>query len=278
MEHTLRKLKEKIILILINLLICPFYLFSQAQIIISKPRLTITESKLTIEYDILNSQPTDTLKVWIEVTDIEGNIINATSLSGDFGDRIIGGMNRKIIWDLKQDNIIISKEIYVDVMAEIKKIPEALKESTSVETALTSKAKPISKGNMVVSSLILPGWGQSKVKVKKPFWLIGVAAYGCIAGSITFNRLGVSNYKDYLTSTDYNEIEAIYDKAVKQDKISEYLAYSAIGLWTTNLIWVLITPRSPNQQIVFHKLKNFKIKSGYDPYSNTTLLTLSYQF
>jgi hypothetical protein len=289
-------MSQKIIFFtIIILFIFSNHIISQTQITITQPRLGLTENTLVIEYDILNSQPTDTFKIWMEVTDVHGNNIKATSLSGDFGEKIKGGLNRKIIWDLKQDSIIIEEEIFVEVVAEKNKIPEIKKESIPVETNQISKAelqkesipvetfpiskvKSVSKGNMVMSSMILPGWGQSKVKERKPYWLMGLMGYGCLAGSITLNRMGVETYDKYLAAEDIDESNTLYNKSVRQDNISEYLAYSTIGIWTINLIWVLATPNKIKEQIVFLKNYNIKIEPGYDPFYKSPLLSLRLSF
>ena len=290
----------------------PFHIITNAQIV-SKPRLSLTENKLTIEYDILNSQPTDTFNVWIEVTDTNGNIIKVSSLTGDFGEKIKGGLNRKIVWDLKQDNIIINEEIFVEIMVEKIKIPEVKKESLPItelssiskikntkdsslvettkvskteiskesrydESNSSSKEKKVSKGNIVLSSIVLPGWGQSKVHQKKPYWIMGVTAYGCLAGSIILNHIGASTYDDYLVSPDIEDRNTLFKKSVRQDNISEYLAYSAVGIWTINMIWALVSHGSSRELTIFQRDNSFKIKSGYDPYSNSTILILSYRF
>jgi hypothetical protein len=306
-------MKEKIIFILIIILMIPFHIITNAQIVVSKPRLSLTENKLTIEYDILNSQPTDTFNVWIGVTDANGNIIKVSSLTGDFGEKIKGGLNRKIIWDLKQDNIIIEEGIFVEVMAEKNKIPEVQKESLPItelssvsktentkdsslaETTMVSKTeiskestydesnsssreKRVSKGNIVLSSIVLPGWGQSKIHQKKPYWIMGVTAYGCLAGSIILNHIGASTYDDYLASTDIEDCNTLFKKSVRQDNISEYLAYSAVGIWTINMIWALASHGSSRELTIFQRDNPFKIKPGYDPYSKSTILILSYRF
>jgi hypothetical protein len=270
--------KKKTYFLLILLLVFSNHIISLAQVSLSKPRLELEENKLIIGYDILNSQPADTFITWIEVTDKNGNIIKATALSGDFGEKIRGGMNKKIIWDLNQDNIVIEENIFVEVMAEKKEIPEVQEEPMLVETVPVSNIKTVSKKNMIMSSMVLPGWGQSKVKKKRPYWLISLPAYGCLTGSIILNRMGVSTYDDYLFSADTDERNILFDKSVKQDHISEYLAFTAAGIWTINLIWVIATPGSPEEQIVFQKNNSIKIKPGYDPYLNCKMLTLSYRF
>ncbi len=182
-----------LILSLVVLLYLPTNLFCQTSVNISKPRLELSDGNLIIEYDILDNEPSDLFNVWIEVTNASGSKINALTLSGDVGEDISGGSNKRILWNLEVDKISLDEEIFVEVVAEKKKLPEVQKEIIPVKTTPTTDVKNISKGNMVLSSMVLPGWGLSKVKKGKPYWLLGVAGYGCIAGSVILNRSALNN-------------------------------------------------------------------------------------
>ncbi|KPK85909.1 MAG: hypothetical protein AMS27_06220 [Bacteroides sp. SM23_62_1] len=270
---------------LLYLLIIPEILYSQTRITVTKPRLEATDESLVIEYDILNTGPSDIFVVWIEVTDAAGNKINAVSLTGDVGQEIKGGNNKIIIWNLGNDKILIDEDIFVEVKAE--KIPEKEKTAeteTPEETKTVKKEessverKTISKSNMVLSSVVLPGWGQTKASKGKPYWLLGVAGYGCLAGSITLNRMASSAYQDYKESPDPDEFNAFYDKAIQRDKISKYMAYSGIGIWVADLVWVLATPTSSQKSTASREDRKLKIIPGFDPGSNSTTVSLTYKF
>jgi len=266
-------------------LVFPEILYSQTKITVTKPRLEASDENLVIEYDILNVDPSDFFIVWIEVTDAAGNKINAVSLTGDVGEEIKGGSNKRIIWDLGNDKILIDEDIFVEVKAE--KIPAKEKTAeaeTSEETKTVKKdesrveRKTISKTNMVLSSVVLPGWGQTKASKGKPYWLLGVAGYGCIAGSISLNRMASSAYQDYKESIDPDEFNAFYDKAIQRDKISKYMAYSGIGIWVADLVWVLATPTKSSKSPTSREDRKFKIMPGFDPCSNSTTVSLTYKF
>ncbi len=271
-------MQKKIFLTLFILLVFPDYLLPQTQVNITRPRLSLSKNSLTIEYDILNWQPADLFKIWIEVTDSRGNIIKPVSITGDCGENITGGLNRKMTWDLMQDKVFIEQEIYVEVLAEKIKIPEAKKESRPTDNPSSSEIKYISKGNVIMSSMIIPGWGQSKVKERKPYWLMGLTAYGCLTGSLILNQLGISTYNEYLASVDIDERNSLFNKSLKQDNFSEYLIYAAAGIWTINFIWALATPPSSKGKMVYNKFDKIRINGGFDPYSKSTIMILSYRF
>jgi hypothetical protein len=142
----------------------------------------------------------------------------------------------------------------------------------------SSDMKGISKGKMVLTSVVLPGWGQTKIKNGKPFWLIGAAGYGCIAGSVLLNRIASSAYDDYKSSMDLDESNSLFDKATKRNNFSKVLGYSAIGIWAADLIWVMVTPGKSRQSPVTHQNRKLKITPGFDVGSNIGIVSLTYSF
>ena len=236
-------------LILLFLLL-PDALYGQARITVTKPRLEVSDENLIIQYDILNAKSSDFFMVWIEVTDAAGNKIKALSITGDIGKEIKGGRNKRITWNLSNDSILIDENISVEVKAEKIIIQEEQAETETSEETKTIKVdegnagmKEISKGNMVLSSVVLPGWGQTKTNKGKPYWLIGAAGYGCLAGSIILNLNSSSVYDDYKSEMDPDVSNDLFEKANQRKNISKYLAYSAIGIWAADIIWVLATPQ-----------------------------------
>ncbi len=213
------------------LVFLPFLAYSQEQITISKPTLELIGSKLIIEYDISNSDPSDFFIIWIEVSDSHGNKIAALSLSGDHGDDIRGGKNKSIIWDLEKDNILLNEQISIEVKAEKKAVTASSPEKTDSEP-LPFEPK-ISRGDIIFSSMLFPGLGQTRNSGGKPYWIMGVAFYGCIAGSVYMNRV---------------DMEEGDDDAIDYGKISKALGYSAIGIWAINMIWAFAMPVEDGSQ------------------------------
>jgi hypothetical protein len=271
---------------LLIIFIFPDSLFGQAGVTVTKPRLELSDANLIIQYDILNSQSSDFFIVWIEVSDAAGNKIKALSVNGDVGKDIKGGKNKRITWNFGNDSIYIDEDLFVEVKAEkviLKEetaktidVPETREETKTVKAdESTTGMKEISKGNMILSSVALPGWGQTKTKKGKPYWIIGAAGYGCLTGSVLLNRSASSAYDDYKKSMDLAESNALFDKALQRNSVSKVMAYSAAGIWAADIIWVLVKPvKSP----VTQKTGRLKIVPGFDPGSDVPLLSLTYKF
>lgn len=286
----------------------PDVLYSQTRITVTKPRLEILDDNLIIQYDILNAKSSDFFMVWLEVTDAAGNKVKALTVNGDIGNDIKGGKNKKITWDLGTDSILIDENIFVEVKAEKIVVQEAQPETrttavteTKEETVpdkepqakediliqqetKTTKADEglnkaeISKGNILLSSVVLPGWGQSKTNKGKPYWIIGAAGYSCLAGSIILNLNSGSVYDDYKSEMDPDVSNDLFEKANQRNNISKYLAYSAVGIWVADVIWVLATPVKSAGSTSIQKNREFKITPFFDMDLNAAMVSLTYKF
>jgi hypothetical protein len=271
----------------------PDSLFSQANTTVTTPRLEVSGDNLIIQYDILNANSADFFIVYLVVTNAAGNKIKAISLSGDVGNDIKGGKNKKITWNFINDSIYIDEELFVEVKAEkvVKqeeiaetrkenefKEENEIKEETKTVKPVEAGSKEFSKGKMILTSVALPGWGQTKINKGKPFWIIGAVGYGCIAGSVLMNRSAASAYDDYKLSMDPDESNALFDKATGRNNLSKVLGYSAIGIWAADIIWVLATPVRSHLATATQKSGKLRFIPGIETGSNVPIVSLTYNF
>jgi hypothetical protein len=267
------------------LLILSLPAHAQPVTMITRPRLEMQEDRLIISYDIRNFSGEDEFRIWLEITNVSGNAINAGSVSGDIGQGIRGGDNKQIIWDIGRDGLELNEEIFVEVYAEKTNPPPADKQGPPAEEAgmpaesgSSAAGKTLTKTNMVLSSVILPGLGQSKVKKRKTALIMGIAGYGCILGSFSMNRQAIKTYDDYKLSMDRDERNSLYEKSVNLDKGSEVLANTAAAIWVANIVWVMLMP-DPSRQLADRPgSRNFSIQPVYDRHLNSTMISLSYRF
>ncbi len=201
--------------------------FAQTPIQVSDPILEVNDNVVHISYDILNGLLTDRYIVSLEILDANDGLIVAKSLEGDIGDNVTGGTNKKIKWDLQADSIYMDADIFIKVKARL--IPQS--ESVTVNTYRRS--------GLIIQSLALPGSGLSRIS-GKPHWIKGAVGYGCIAGSVVFNRKAISAYEDYLSQVTAGDAQELYHSSNQQDVISEVLGYAAIGIWVTDILWTVI--------------------------------------
>ncbi len=70
-----------------------------------------------IYYDILNPGPADEFNISLEITDEAGKVIRAGALDGDVGERVNGGNNKHITWDLGADGIRLNAQVFFEIHA-----------------------------------------------------------------------------------------------------------------------------------------------------------------
>jgi len=221
---------------------------------ITTQRMEFNGKQLQITYDLIGKSKGDQYYVWVEVEKRNGESIKTITLTGDRGD-IHEGKDKKIIWEPERDSVFLNEEVLVEVKAE-------------------KYVKSFNKGSAMVKSMILPGLGQTKVSKGKPYWLIGVATYGALAGGLVLHSSSVKNYDLYALEEDPSVRKDLLDQAQKQQNMSSGLFISAAAIWTVNIIWMAAVPNS------YMPLKNAKLTidrvSG--PGKGQTLLTLQIKF
>lgn len=229
---------------------------------IETTNLEILNNKLHIDYRFIKSKSTHRYSVWIEVSKSTGEKINANALSGDIGENITGGENKQIVWDYNKDGIILNDEINVEVFANITVLGPGM-------------------GKAMLLSAVLPGLGLTAIDKGKPYWLMGVAAYGLLGSSIYLNNQAVQQYNDYLNeSTDTSISEDLLSRAENSDQLSKTLGYSAIGIWAGSMIWTAIKAKSAKSALTgsLNKKQKLFLYGGINPYTKTSGFTLKYSF
>jgi hypothetical protein len=104
---------------------------------------------------------------------------------------------------------------------------------------------------------------------------MGIAAYGSLASSVVLNRTAYNAFEDYKRTEIPQERDNLYNQVLKQENISQVLAYTAGGIWLANMIWVAVKPNryhrpSDENVVIIRPTYNFDI--------NKPQISLSYRF
>lgn len=225
---------------------------------ITNPVLKLEDNQIHILYDILNSDSTRLYNVRLEITDSAGNIVDAHSLLGDIGTNVTGGKEKCIIWSFQADNIHIDGDLYIQIYASEKK-------------------KEYSRTSLVLQSLAFPGLGLTRLK-GGPHWIKGLAGYGCIAGSVFLNRMAIATYNDYKNPGSAENAKTLLEQSGRQDNISEILAFTAIGIWVTDLVWTVIALPDLKEGNDHGAKRGVAFKAGYEPNLRVPMLSFRYRF
>lgn len=235
-------------------LILPIVTYSQG-FLISTPKVEFDGKQVLILYDLITKNQTDEFYVWVVIEKKNGEPLSAKSFSGAFGDKVRAGMNKTIIWIPSNDSIFLNEEILIEVKAE-------------------KYVKAFNKGSAMLMSAIIPGLGHTKISNGKPWWLVGVASYGTLAGGIILHSNHLNTYDLYLGEQDPAKRDDLYVQSQQQMNISNVMILSGAALWALNLVWVAATPNK------YKPLQHLKINIDQPkgPLTGTTLLSFQLTF
>ncbi len=255
-------MNKSVYIVIILMIFTPFSVFAQ------NPDIEITDlvlenNQLAIYYSISKAKKKQTFEVWPEITMENGQKVNASSFSGDYGKEITAGANKKMIWDFNADGVILNGKIYVEVKATI-----------------SVSATKVGIGKALLLSAIVPGLGINKLKGGGPYWLMSVPVYGLMAGTVVFNAAASSSYDYYLNNNYDNPQQASndYQNALDNQKQAQTFAYAAIGTWAINMVWTgILAAKNKSVAYNYNKRKMF-FYSGINPANKSVGFTLKYRF
>jgi hypothetical protein len=237
-----------------------FFLFlagkSSAQdFLITPAKLEFDGNKLLISYDIITKNQSDQFYIWVEIEKKNGEPIPAKALSGDIGEKIKAGLSKTIIWVPEEDSIFLNEEVFVEIYAE-------------------KYVKSFNKGSMLLMSTAFPGLGQTKISKGKPWWLIGIAAYGTLATGLIVHKNYLKTYDSYHIEENPSIRADLFAQAQRQSNISSALIISGATIWVVNILWVGLTPNK------YKPLQHLKISLNQSTgtFKRTPLLTLKLNF
>jgi hypothetical protein len=86
---------------------------------------------------------------------------------------------------------------------------------------------------------------------------------------VVVNRKGTKTYDSLTELTRSDDIANTFEKSVRQDKTSEVLAYAAVGIWVTDIIWNLVKTSG---------MERITLGSNLDPLNYVPMIRVSYRF
>ena len=223
--------------------------------------LTIENNQLVIYYNILKAKKKQTFEVWPEITTANGQTINASSFSGDYGEGITPGIGKKIIWDYNADGVVLNDKVFVEIKAKI---------------AITHSGTSL--GKALLLSAIVPGLGITKNKGKGYYWLMSIPVYSLSLAAAAKYQSAQDDYNEYLNELeDISRAEDYFLSAIDAQEASQVFTYSAIGVWAVNMIWTGISV-SKNKSLANLNNKKTMFFSNINPLNKTVGFTFRYRF
>jgi hypothetical protein len=190
-------------------------------------------------------------------------------LEGHYGTQIIADPQKTIAWNYLQENPnFYGINVRFKISATFRKSVLNLK---STEGALYS--------------LVVPGWGNSKVRFLKHRyrWLgITLPTYAMVGTGILLDIKSKQNYEAYQQALNFEEANPLYEKANEQRKWSRGLLWSGGILWLGDILqvaWKGMKNKKEKKQIL-EKNNTFSPQIGLKiaHQSGTTVGSLSLKF
>lgn len=257
-----------VILFVIN----PFHLNAQSKAKIENVDFFPDGTNLIVTYDIVKYKNDETFRIWLNVNTESGQKLVPNALTGDVGSNVFGGSYKRIIWDMKADNVFLNEGIAVTVMAE----SEFAKNKPSyVNQPQTVNKTGISVGGAMGLSLLLPGLGRRVVSGHGASWLLGVAGYGCIGGAYYMNNSAYNALEDYNNATTTSERDDYFQKAKNHDLYSKILIGTAAAIWVVDLI---VTGVKASKNRKSYSDQKMSMVTSYDPVSKQPMIGVKYRF
>ncbi|MEE4116785.1 MAG: hypothetical protein V2I37_11485 [Marinilabiliaceae bacterium] len=224
---------------------------------INNTRVEYDGNKLSISYNLSSRKKSDKFFVLPRIIKNDGTPVRARSFSGDVGANISPGNKLSISWVPEDDAVFLNDTVSVELNAE--KYEMSFK-----------------RGGVVMSSLFLPGLGQTKITNGSPWWLAGIAAYGTLGGGFVFNSKYKESYNAYLIETDPVERSDLFNQSQDDKQLSRILFISAGALWAGNMIWAAAAPNEYREL----KLPELSVYASpaYGSRGIIAMLSLTYDF
>ena len=188
-------------------------------------------------------------------------------------------MRKKLKHSLKLNRTLVAEK-KAEKPSKNKTESTVAKKSEKVESKEEkgTSYKSANPGSNLLLSTLVPGWGLTRLSDGKPYWLIGILGYGCIASSVYLNVQASSNYDKYVSSTQADEFDSYYDTGKKQYTASNVLALSAVAIWVADLGITWIKASKMKKSAVKNRTGSFSVGSSYDYSVNTTTVSFFYTF
>jgi len=261
--------------------------FAQTTPEVKNVDFTVVNDTMFIFYDIANIKEQERFTISVCIKTINGKVIEPKALTGDIGKNIKGGKDKKIVWAITKDNVSIDEEGYVEITAKfvfeqlpvtnnpvIDKVPVA--SNPVIDKVPVANKARIGTGKAILLSTLLPGLGNTKLSGGKPYWLLGVASYSCLAGGYVMSLSSSTALKDYNVAVTEPERDKSFSKSKSAGQTATYLFFGAGALWVGDLIITAVQGGKSSKATSMNK--HITIGYNYDTAMKQPLMIIKYKF
>lgn len=243
---------KKIFFLSIYLLCFGFFSKSYAQIFYFKNKIKVdfkessiklnqADTTIGITYD-LKAAPNRYYKARLFYSNNKGNSFKGPlySVKGDIGDSIKPGKNKQVSWSFKKDNPYFDGK---NIMFKLDVI--------EVPKIATGGPK------YALRSLLVPGWGDTKVRNGYNYGVITIATYSCLITGALFQLEANRRYNRYTDrlANSSQEHESLYKQAQSSKNLATAFFVAGAGIWIGDIIGVYIKGVKNRRRVASEKRK-----------------------
>src|SRR4030042_3572585 len=214
-------------------------LSAQENFKISKPDPTFSNNTLIVKYDITGCGSGEFVDISLIILNSKGDTLKPIYISGDLGPRINCGFDKTIVWDLSRESVKIDDDIQILIKGN-RSVPV-------VPPIAIPETNKITRGNILLSSTLVPGLGQKKASGKNAYLAFSGLVYGSLGVACYYNFIRSKQLKeDYLAAYGVEERDDLFNKWEKSYAMTNYFIYGALSAWSINFIWSALMPIKEN--------------------------------
>jgi hypothetical protein len=245
---------KKIFLLYLVSLICLSPLLKAQKVSNVKAELDKFNQQIIITYDLENTHSKfDKYVVELYLSTDSGKTFSKEKLlyvSGDVGKGKVEGLEKHIQWFYLNESISFDGK---NISFKVKSFLD--------EDAFEKRLASLKRESAAINSLLIPGWGDYKVRSGKNYWWIGAITYGLIGSGTYLHFRAKDNYRSYENANNIADGNSFLNHAQDQNKLSKILIGAGAACWLADVIAVWLKGKKNRityQEILDKKLKNKK--------------------
>lgn len=136
------------------------------------------------------------------------------------------------------------------------------------------------KGNAVLKSVVIPGWGDRGLYRggNSVGTLVTVASYGCIAYGVYSSISASQNYDSYKKALLQTDIDTYYNKVKSQQSSALIFTTIGAGIWALDVLHVAIRKPKYGAKRGISSKPSSKLSYCFIPTNSQLFLNLNYTF
>ncbi len=207
----------------------------------SSIKLNQADTTIGITYD-LKAAPGRYYKARLFYSNNKGNSFKGPlySVKGQIGDSIKPGKSKEVYWSFKKDNPYFDGK---NIMFKL----------DVTEIAKVSTGGP----KYALRSLLVPGWGDTKVRNGYNYGIITIATYGCLITGAIFQLEANKRYTRYTDrlANSTQEHESLYKQAQNSKNLATAFFATGAAIWIGDIVGVYIKGVKNRRRVASEKRK-----------------------